>query len=83
MTSVRSSTTSVEGMQDHAQQGYGGVSEGLWTASQVAEFLRCSSKTVLQLVRHEGLPGFRLRSRLRFVPGDVLEWARRRRKEVY
>jgi len=83
MTSSRTSAISVEGMQDHAQQGAGTATEGVWTASQVAGFLQCSSKTVLQLVRHEGLPGFRLRSRLRFVPGDVLEWARRRGKEVY
>jgi excisionase family DNA binding protein len=55
----------------------------LMTAQDVARYLRCSTKTVLALVRHEGLPGFRLRSRLRFVPGDVLQWARRRGKEVY
>jgi excisionase family DNA binding protein len=54
-----------------------------WTIHDVAHYLRCSTKTVLALVRHEGLPGFRLRSRLRFVPGDVLQWARRRGKEVY
>lgn len=60
----------------------GDGSSSLWTVHEAAHFLRCSTKTVLALVRHEGLPGFRLRSRLRFVPGDVLEWARRRGKEV-
>lgn len=57
--------------------------DALWTIHDAARFLSCSTKTVRALLRHEGLPGFRLRSRLRFVPGDVLEWARRRGKEVY
>ena len=61
-----------------------GVEDGaatLLTAQEVAHFLRCSTKTVLALVRHEGLPSFRLRSRLRFQRRDVLEWARRRSEE--
>lgn len=59
------------------------TSPTLWTVHDAAGFLRCSTKTVLEVVRHEGLPGFRLRSRLRFIRGDVLDWARRRWKEGY
>ena len=69
------------GLEDSGRNG--DVATPLLTVLEVASYLRCSTKTVLALVRHEGLPGFRLRSRLRFVPGDVLQWARRRGKEVY
>jgi excisionase family DNA binding protein len=72
-----------EDSHDHALAGGTAAGQPLMTVLEVASFLRCSTKTVLALVRHEGLPGFRLRSRLRFLPGDVLQWARRRGKEVY
>ena len=53
----------------------------LWAIQDAAQFLGCSTKTVRELVRREGLPCLRLRSRLRFVPSDVLQWARRRGTE--
>lgn len=58
-----------------------GIVQSLWTARDVANHLRCSTKTVLTLVRREGLPCLRLRSRLRFDPSDVLRWVAAR-KEV-
>ena len=57
------------------------VSEPTWTVDDVAHFLRCSAKTVRTLVRLEGLPCFRLRSRLRFLPPDVRQWAAMRQGE--
>lgn len=52
-----------------------------WTVHDVARFLCVSTRTVRALTLREGLPCFRLRSRLRFLPCDVLQWARRRGKE--
>lgn len=53
----------------------------VWDIHDVAAFLRCSTKTIRVLVRREGLPCFKLRSRLTFVPCDVLAWGRRRGSE--
>jgi len=52
-----------------------------WTIHDVARFLGCSTKTVRALVRTEGLVAFPLRSRLRFLPSDVIRWAQRRGRE--
>jgi excisionase family DNA binding protein len=54
----------------------------LWTVEECAGFLQVSTKTVRVLYRREGLPGFRLRSRLRFLPSDVLRWIAERKGGV-
>jgi excisionase family DNA binding protein len=54
--------------------------ERLWTAENAARFLQVSTKTLRQLVYRQNLPCLRLGSRLRFVPADVLAWARQRRE---
>ena len=60
------------------------------TAHRVAFFLEhgrwhreelVAAGVVRVLVRREGLPCFRLRSRLRFLPSDVYLWAQRRGRE--
>jgi hypothetical protein len=51
------------------------VPEQVWDIEDCARFLKVSTKTVRVLVRREGLPCFRLRSRLRFLPPAVLQWA--------
>ena len=55
--------------------------EHLWTTTEAARFLRVSTKTLRRLTYYHDLPCVRLASRLRFIPADVLAWARRR-KEV-
>ena len=56
----------------------GRVPESLWTGEDAARFLKVSLKTVRRLVYWQNLPCVRIGSRLRFVPADVLAWARRK-----
>lgn len=53
----------------------------LWTSEDAARFFRVSTRTLRRLIYSQNLPCLRLGSRLRFVPADVLAWARQR-KEV-
>jgi hypothetical protein len=57
------------------------IPEQLWNVEDCARFLKVSTKTVRVLARREGLPCFRLRSRLRFLPPAVLQWAALRGRE--
>lgn len=57
------------------------VPDQLWDLDDAANFLKCSTRTVRELIRKDGLPCMRLRSRLRFDPHDVLCWAKWRGRE--
>ena len=55
--------------------------ERLWTAEDTALFLQISTRTLRRLTYYENLPCLRLGSRLRYVPADVLAWARQRKED--
>lgn len=55
-----------------------GLPDHLWTTAEAARFLRLSTKTLRRLVTYHDLPCVRLGARLRFIPADVLAWARHR-----
>lgn len=59
----------------------GELPERLWTAEDTARFLQVSTKTLRRLTYYENLPCLRLGSRLRYVPADVLAWARQRKED--
>ncbi len=48
--------------------------EQLWTAADVAAYLRVHPKTVCRFVARRQLPCLRLGRRLRFRPLDVARW---------
>ncbi len=52
----------------------------LWGPSDAARFLRVSTRTLRRLIYFRDLPCLRIGSRLRFVPTDVLTWARQRKE---
>jgi len=54
------------------------VPDRLWTPQEAARFLGVSTRTLRRLVYWQNLPCVRISSRLRFVPADVLAWARQR-----
>ncbi len=58
-----------------------GIPDRLWTTVDTARFLGICTKTVRRLIYHENLPCVRLGSCLRFVPADVLRWARQREED--
>ena len=55
-----------------------GIPDRLWTTNDTARFLGICTKTVRRLIYHENLPCVRLGASVRFVPADVLAWARQR-----
>jgi excisionase family DNA binding protein len=51
-------------------------SEGLWTAAEVASYLRCSRSKVYQRAEDGTLPSLHVGGQLRFEPPAVRAWAR-------
>lgn len=57
-----------------------------WTKAQCADFLNCSTAHVETLVREKGLPCFDIAGKrsnqkeLRFLPSEIIAWARERYK---
>ncbi|HUB06292.1 MAG TPA: helix-turn-helix domain-containing protein [Myxococcales bacterium] len=50
--------------------------EGLWTAADVAGYLRCSRSKVYQAAEAGNLPSLHVGGQLRFEPEQVRAWAR-------
>jgi excisionase family DNA binding protein len=53
--------------------------ERLWTASEVADYLRCSRSKVYQGAEAGTIPNLHVGGQLRFEPSEVKAWARGRK----
>ena len=47
------------------------------TLKQVAEYLKCHTSTIYRLVKHGGVPHFRLGSDFRFQKSTIDDWIRK------
>ena len=47
------------------------------TLKQVAEYLKCHTSTIYRLVKHGGVPHFRLGSDIRFQKSTIENWIRK------
>ncbi len=54
--------------------------EPLLTLEEVADFLRVDPKTVRRWVAARRIPCLRIGTRIRFDPGDLVSWVRRRKE---
>jgi excisionase family DNA binding protein len=54
----------------------------LWTAQEVAAFLRLNEQTVRRMAARGDLPCVRVGGGLRFVPSDITRWVSARKEGV-
>jgi excisionase family DNA binding protein len=73
---VKGLREAVEASQRASAGAVAGAPEALWTAAEVAGYLRCSRSKVYQAAEARTLPSLHVGGQLRFEPERIRAWAR-------